>query len=114
MDTSPDVKKEARVSEMTAEAAKSAKDAVRHVLNAIADDPRKYWLMGPMSGSYEKLTKAASEIWSQPVEKIQSDFQPRKEQWEAYLAEKEEQEKILEFCQENGITSQNIKERLRS
>jgi len=33
-----------------------AKSAIHHVLNAIADDPRKYWLMGNGTGSWAKLT----------------------------------------------------------
>jgi hypothetical protein len=85
---------------------KLAKAAIHHVLNAIADDPRKYWLMGNGTGSWEKLTTAAAAIWNKPVEKIRSDFQPRKAEYERYCAELEASEKLLRHCRENGIMAE--------
>ena len=102
------------MSEMTPEGAQTAKEAIMHVLNAIADDPRKYWLMGRLTGSYEKLTRAAAEILGKPIKEVQSHFQPEVEEYEKYIAKREEEAQILDFCNENGLTSQNIKERLRS
>jgi hypothetical protein len=61
-----------------AEKLKLAKEAIKHVLGAIADDPRKYWLMGDGTGSWSKLTEAAAAIWNEPVEGIRSTFKPDK------------------------------------
>ena len=83
---------------------KLAKAAIHHTLNAIADDPRKFWLIGPLTGSYEKLTEAAAAIWEKPLEKIQADFQPEPAKWKRYCEQKEADEKLLEFCREHGIT----------
>ena len=87
-----------------AEQLKLAKGAISHVLNAIADDPRKFWLMGDLTGSYEMLIAAAHAIWGMPVEKLKADFRPRKDEWEHYCAEREEAERLLTYCRENGIT----------
>lgn len=81
-----------------------AKAAVKHVLNALADDPRKFWLMGDMTGSYEKLIEAAAAIWNMPAEKLKADFRPRKDEWERYLGRREDEERLLRYCEDNGIT----------
>lgn len=94
----------AALAPVTGSAFDLAKAAVKHVLNAIADDPRKFWLMGDMTGSYEKLIAAASAIWNEPVEKLKADFRPRKEEWERYLARREDEERLLRYCEDNGIT----------
>jgi vacuolar-type H+-ATPase catalytic subunit A/Vma1 len=90
-----------------------AKGAIFLVLNAIADDPRKYYLMGAYTGSYEKLTEAAAAIWDKPVDEIKKRFQPQADVAERFEQEKEETDAIIEFCQEHGITSENIEERLK-
>lgn len=84
---------------------KLLKAAVAHVLNALADDPRKFWLMGDMTGSYEKLTAAAAAVWGIPQEQVQNDFRPRSDVWARYLKEKEAEERLLTHCRENGITA---------
>lgn len=83
-----------------------AKAAISHVLNAIADDPRKFWLMGDMTGSQEKLTAAAAALWNEPQEKIKANFRPRKDKWEHYLEEREADEKLLQYCRERGIKAE--------
>lgn len=88
----------------TDETIKACKDAIHHVLNAIADDPRKFWLMGDMTGSYEKLIEAAAAIWNMPADKLKADFRPRKDEWERYLARREDEERLLRYCEDNGIT----------
>lgn len=82
---------------------KLAKAAIHHVLNAIADDPRKYWLMGYGTGSWEKLTVAAAAIWNQPVDKIRADFRPNKVEYTRYCAEVEDNERLLSYCRENNV-----------
>jgi hypothetical protein len=89
--------------EDTANELKLAKAAIAHVLNAIADDPRKYWLMGNGTESYAKLTEAAAAIWKLPVEKVCADFQPKEKAYKLYCAEREENERLLRHCQENKI-----------
>lgn len=83
-----------------------AKAAVKHVLNALADDPRKFWLMGDMTGSYEKLIEAAAAIWNMPAEKLKADFRPRKDEWERYCEQREADEKLLTHCREYGIKAE--------
>jgi hypothetical protein len=88
------------------ERSKLAKAAISHVLNAIADDPRKFWLMGDMTGSQEKLTAAAAALWNMPQEKIKADFRPRKDKWEQYCEEHEANEKLLRYCRDHGIKAE--------
>lgn len=82
-----------------------AKDAVHHVLNAIADDPRKYWLMGNGTESYAKLTAAAAALWDRPLANVRENFQPLKEPYDRWCAEREAHERLLTYCRENGITA---------
>lgn len=82
---------------------KLAKAAISHVINAIADDPRKYWLMGNGTESWNKLTLAAAAILNTPVERIRADFQPPKDKYDRYCNEIEANEKLLRFCRDNGI-----------
>ena len=88
---------------VSGEQLKLAKSAIIHVLTAIKDDPRKYWLLGNGTGSWEKLTMAAAVLWAHPVEKIRADFQPRKEEYQRYCEQRDKDEKLLEYCRENGI-----------
>ena len=81
-----------------------AKTAVAHALRAIAHDPRKYWLMGNGTESWERLTAAAAAIWNHPVEKIRADFQPRPDEYEDYVKSLEADQRLLRHCRENGIT----------
>jgi len=81
-----------------------AKSAIAHVLHAIADDPRKYWLMGNGTESWSKLTEAAAAIWDQPVIKIRKDFVPPKEKYDRHCKEVEANERLLTYCREHGIT----------
>ena len=63
---------------------KKAKDAIHHTLTAICDDPRKFYLMGYGTGSYDKLTDAHATLWEVDVEKVRKQAKPRNE--EAYRA----------------------------
>ncbi len=79
--------------------------AVKHLLDAISYDPRKFWLMGAGTASWEKLTIAAAALFEVPVEKIRQDFRPDKEKYNTYCAELEANEKLLRHCREKGITA---------
>jgi len=86
---------------------KLCKAAISHIINAIVDDPRKYWLLGNGTGSWEKLTTAAAALWNQPAAKIRADFKPRTEEYHRYCAQRDQDEKLLEYCRENGITGKH-------
>jgi len=90
---------------MTEEQAGLAKDAIRHVLNAIANDPRKFWLMGDMTGSYEKLTAAAAALWGCTQDEVKADFRPKRQEWDRYCAQKDEDDRLLMYCRERGIVA---------
>lgn len=81
-----------------------AKEAIAHVLNALRDDPRKYWLMGEGTGSYAKLIDAAAALWGEPVDKLREHFSPTEPKWSRFLEQRERDEKLIEYCQEQGIT----------
>jgi len=83
------------------------KAAISHVICAIADSPRKYWLMGNGTGSWEKLTTAAAALWDKPVDKIRADFQPLEHEYRRYCEQLKNDEKLLEYCRENGITGKH-------
>jgi hypothetical protein len=83
---------------------KIAKLAIHHVLNAIADDPRKYYLMGNGTESYAQLTAAAAIMWDIPVENVRKQFAPPPDKWNRYVAQQEADEKLLRHCREKGIT----------
>lgn len=79
-----------------------AKDAVAHVLNAIADDPRKYYLLGPATGSFDKLTKAAAALFDEPLDEVRRNFRCERERYERYLNERLEDERLIEIGRQHG------------
>lgn len=81
------------------------KVAVRHVLQAISDDPAKYWLLGEGTGSWEKLTRAAAAAFGEPLDKVQQTFRPPERARRAYLEQKRRDELLLQYCRENGISA---------
>lgn len=85
---------------------KLCKSAIHRVLNAIADDPRKYWLMGNGTESWAQLTTAAAALWNEPVEKIRADFQPPPNAYDRFCKEQEQNERLLTHCREKGITAE--------
>lgn len=86
------------------EAHELAKAAISRVINAIAYDPRKYWLMGEGTESWAQLTTAAAAIWGIPVEQVRKDFAPDKEKYDSYCAQQEADERLLHYCRQKGIT----------
>jgi len=83
---------------------KLAKAAISHALDAIAYDPRKYWLLGNGTGTWEKLTTAAAALWNVPVETIRKDFRPDAEKYSDYCERLKADERLLDYCREKGIT----------
>jgi len=85
------------------ESLRLAKEATRHLLNAICDDPRKYWLMGVGTESWVKLTAAHAALWELDVAEVRKNFQPDKKHYQQYCEEREAHQKLLTHCRENGI-----------
>ena len=77
-----------------------AKEAIAHVLNAICDDPQKFYLLGWGTGSYEKLTAAQALLHGLDVKKIREDFGPDKERYDNYCARREEEEQLRNWVQD--------------
>ena len=73
-----------------------ARKAVFHVLDAIQYDPRKFWLMGDGTGSFDALTAAAAAFWNKDQEEVKKQFRPDVDKYERYVKELRDQEKILE------------------
>lgn len=76
---------------------KLAKATIAHVLNAIADDARKYYLMGAGTQSYNLLTEAASALFGEPLEKIRADFRPSDHDLKNYRDQREEDARLIEI-----------------
>lgn len=90
----------------TDEQLKSAKDAIAHTLNAICDDPQKFYLMGGrFSGSFSKLAEAHAALNGLDIEEVYNKFKPRDVMaYDRYCDEREDNERLLNHCRENGIT----------
>lgn len=86
------------------DALKLAKDAISHALNAICDDPRKFYLVGWGTGTYAKLTEALAALHGLDVETVRENFVPDKEPYDRYCQRIEAEEKLLTHCRENHIT----------
>lgn len=80
-----------------------AKAAISHVLNAICDDPRKFYLMGWGTGSYAKLTEAHAALHGLPLEEIRKNFVPDEAPYKRYCERIQEEDRLLTHCHENGI-----------
>ncbi len=71
------------------------REAILHVLDAIASDPRKFWLMGHGTGSRAKLLAAYCALTGKSEEEAAESWLPNQERYEAYVAEKESNERRL-------------------
>jgi hypothetical protein len=78
-----------------------ARAAISHVLNAIAYDPRKYWLLGVGTESYAKLTTAGAALFDQPLEKVRESCRPDPTDYQAYLDQRKEEERLIEIGREH-------------
>lgn len=67
-----------------------AKKTVMHVLRAICDDPRKYYLMGTLTGSYDLLVESWAAFNGMTKEEVEKIAQPDRDKYEAYLKELED------------------------
>jgi hypothetical protein len=87
---------------MTEETQKLAAAAIRHTLQTIIYDPRKFWLLGYGTATYEKLTEAHAAILGIPHEQVLKDAKPNPEKYAAYQKEKEEADRIIEDYREKN------------
>jgi hypothetical protein len=83
------------------------REAIFHVLNAICSDPKKYYLMGQGTESWEKLTRAAACLLDKPLEDVRPRYRPGLIEYERYLVHMEKQDELLEYCRRRGITAQD-------
>lgn len=87
-----------------------AKDAIRHALVAIRDDPRKFYLTGPLTGTWEKLTDAAALLFGLEKAEVEKRFQPEPERYNRYCDEVERERWILRACREDDALRARIEE----
>lgn len=90
-------------SQITPETIAAAKSAIAHVLNAIADDPAKFWLMGAGTQSYALLTDAHAALTGTPEGEVRQRFRPEPRRYEAYCKEREERDRLVRHCRDHGI-----------
>lgn len=72
------------------------REAVIHCLDAIASDPRKFWLMGTATGSRAKLLAAYAALTGKTEEEVEALWLPNEERYEAYCEQREADERLLE------------------
>ena len=84
-----------------------AKEAIAHVLNAICDDPQKFYLMGHGTGSYTKLTAAHAVLQGMTEKQVREDFVPDQERYDSYCARREEEEQIRNWVQDYKLEEFN-------
>lgn len=84
----------------------ACKAAVLHTLDALRNDPRKFWLMGDGTETFEKLTTAAALIYGKPQDEVKAAFRPRVDEWKRYCAALNEDRKLLTHCRERGIRAE--------
>jgi hypothetical protein len=80
-----------------------AKGAIAHALNAICDDPKKYWLLGSGTETWERLTEAHALLWAINVEQVRKEFQPDPGRYKHYEEERERDRRLLDYCRDNHI-----------
>ena len=88
-----------------AETFRLCREAVLHCLDAIAGDSRKFWLMGSGTGSRAKLLAAYAAMSGSTDDDLNSCWLPNERNYNAYVAQKEHDERLLEYCRENGIAA---------
>lgn len=87
---------------MTTEATLTlCREAIIHCLDAIASDPRKFWLMGYATGSRAKLLAAYAALTGQTEEDVQTAWLPDPEKYEAYCEQRAHDERLLEQRRES-------------
>lgn len=72
------------------------REAIIHCLDAIASDPRKFWLMGSGTGSRAKLLAAYASLTGRTEEEVVELWLPNTERYEAYCEQREADERLLE------------------
>lgn len=80
----------------TPETVELAKIAIGWTLNAICDDPRKYWLLGNGTESYARLTAAHAALHGMDVDVVRKSFVPNTKAYGRFLVERNEAERMAE------------------
>ncbi len=80
-----------------------ARAAVTHVLNAICDDPEKFWLLGTGTESYKKLTAAHASFYGHDVDDIRRDWVPDEDKYDTYLKKRERIERLIQHDDDEKI-----------
>lgn len=89
---------------MTTEATLTlCREAIIHCLDAIASDPRKFWLMGYATGSRAKLLAAYAALTGQTEDDVHDAWLPDREAYQAYCEQKELDEHLLEKQREHPV-----------
>lgn len=78
-----------------------ARKAIRHALDAICYDPRKYWLMGSGTQTYALLTEAHASLNQLPIEQVRETFVPDRRKYNAYCDELKEMERLQQLGTEH-------------
>lgn len=78
------------------------REAIIHCLDAIASDPRKFWLMGSLTGSREKLLAAYAALTGKTAEEVKDSWLPDPDRYEDYCRRKEEDERLVEKVRDSS------------
>jgi hypothetical protein len=82
--------------ENESETLRLCRQAIIHCLDAIASDPRKFWLMGHGTGSRAKLLAAYAALTGRTEEECEGLWLPNTERYEAYCEQREADERLIE------------------
>lgn len=99
--------------EIQSETLRLCREAVIHCLDAIASDPRKFWLMGSGTGSREKLLAAYAALTGKTEAEVEECWLPNQERYEEYCRQREADERRLQQMEdEEGprITSDDLRD----
>jgi hypothetical protein len=88
----------------------TAKKTVHHVLNAICDEPSKYWLMGPGTESYRLLTETVATLFGRDLDAVCKEYVPEEKRLNRFHMEREQNEEILDFCRNREITPELLQD----
>lgn len=92
---------------------KLAMAATRHALNAICDDPRKFYLVGNGSGTWETLTAAHAALFGVNVEEVRKNFVPDRDKYERYCEQIKTEHDALEAIMEGWQSCERFAEKYK-
>lgn len=103
-------KDEGRALNLDSEKLALARKTIRHVLGAICEDPRKFWLLGNGTESYALLTECHAFLSGQSRGDVRHNFKPEEKGYRRFCLEQERRERLLRICEERGITADLLEE----